>query len=307
MTHQLTPFASYLQHYLEYLRIRQYSGETITKHETAISRLIDWLALREITEPEDVTYPVLQRYQRHLHLLRLDNGKPLAAATQRNYLGAIKTFFQWLMRQNHIPSNPAEALELPRTPKKLPARILSQEELGTLFALPDTGTPTGLRDRAILETLYSTGVRRAELGGIRVHDLHPDQGIVAIRQGKGNKDRMVPIGRSALKWIQRYLERGREALVTPPDEGILFLTDRGEPFRKTRLSGLVKRYLNRAGIQGKGSCHIFRHTLATHLVDAGVEMAIVQEILGHENPQTTQVYARVAIGHLKAAHSQVIS
>ena len=163
----------------------------------------------------------------------------------------------------------------------------------------DTTTPWGIRDRAMLEVLYSTGMRRAELAGLGVDDWDWARRAIAIRQGKGGRDRVVPIGDRAAVWLARYLDTVRSDLVREPDDGTLFLTDYGECFGKNRLGDLVRRYLDWAGITIPGSCHLLRHACATHMLENGADIRYIQALLGHADLRSTQIYTQVSIVRLK--------
>ena len=294
----------YVKKFISYLTVKDYSPETLEKRELSLNRFINWCQDRDITDFKLITRPVLESYQRHLYYLRKQNGQPLSMATQRAHLSAIRSFFKWLARDNHILYNPAAELELPKRQQKLPRAILSIEDVQLLLSLPDTATPQGIRDRAILETLYSTGIRRRELSLLKVQDVDFKAGTVFIRNGKGGYERLLPIGATALKWIDQYLYDIRPLFTIGPDDHILFLTDYGEPFIKTRLSFLVKKYMKKADINKEGAAHLLRHAMATHMLDNGADVRHVQEMLGHQQLNTTQVYTRVAIRKLKEVHKQ---
>ena len=165
------------------------------------------------------------------------------------------------------------------------------------------GNPIGIRDRAILETLYSTGMRRMELIGLRLYDLDTERGTIMVRQGKGKKDRMVPIGERAVVWCEKYMYDVRPSLAVEPDEGILFLTQSGEPFTPNRLTQLARTYVNAAEVGKKGACHLFRHTMATLMLENGADIRFIQQMLGHADLSTTQIYTRVSIRQLKEIHT----
>jgi integrase/recombinase XerD len=215
---------------------------------------------------------------------------------------------KWLARENHILSNPASELELPRIHRRLPAHILSREEVEQVMALTlradDQGRVDlkGVRDRAILETLYSSGIRRGELVNLKLYDVDFKNGTLIVREGKGKKDRYVPLGARAIHWIRRYVEDVRPELVIEPDEGWLFLHEFGEPFQKNRLSDLVKRYMLSIGIK-TGSCHLFRHAMATQMLENGADIRFIQAILGHAQLTTTEIYTHVSIVKLKEIHA----
>jgi integrase/recombinase XerD len=216
----------------------------------------------------------------------------------------VKRFCVWAVRAHVIPTNPAAELELPRQPQRLPRGILSASEMERVLALPDVATLMGLRDRAMLETLYSTGMRRQELIDLTLSDVDPERGTVLVREGKGKKDRLIPIGERALAWIETYLTRVRPRFAVPPDGGALFLTRRGRRLRSNRLTELVHGYLETAGLGARGSCHVFRHTMATLMLEGGADVRYIQEMLGHAQLNTTERYTRVAITQLKAVHAR---
>jgi integrase/recombinase XerD len=192
---------------------------------------------------------------------------------------------------------------LPKLEHRLPKHVLTERESEKIINEPDVNEPLGIRDRAILEVLYSTGMRRMELIRIKLYDLDRDRGTVIIRQGKGKKDRMIPIGERALAWIDKYLNEVRTSLVLDPDDGTVFLTTYHEPFTKNRLTQLVRDYVNAADIGKKGACHLFRHTMATIMLENGADIRFIQQMLGHARLDTTQIYTQVSIRMLKEIHS----
>ena len=295
--------AAHLVSFLEQMAARGYAQGTVHKHRVCIGYFIAWCEERGISWPSEVTRPVLTRYQRYLFNCRTAEGWPLSFRTQYSRLMPLKSFFKWLARNNVILYNPAADLELPKLEKRLPRNVMNAAEAESVINQPDTTTRLGVRDRAILETLYSTGVRRMELVALTLFDLDVSRGTVMIREGKGKKDRMVPIGERALAWIKKYLVEVRPTLVVPPDGGTLFLTVLGEPLSRNRLGELVREYVEKAGIAKKGSCHLFRHTMATLMLENGADIRFIQEMLGHENLSTTQIYTQVSIRKLKEVHT----
>ena len=295
----LTP---YLDAFLTWSQAIGSSQDTYRRRRASLRRFIAWCEERELAKPQDITRPILERYQQHLYRYRQSNGQPLSWRTQNVMLTPLKTWFRWLSRENHILSNPASELILPKKPRTLPKAILSLAEIQRITALPDTRTTEGLRDRAILETLYSTAIRRAELTGLEVFDVDVQRGTLLIREGKGRQDRVVPIGRNALGWVEAYRQEGREALVAGKDPGALFLSHTGQRFKRSALTARVKRYLKQANIQQVGACHLFRHACATHMLEHGADIRYIQALLGHADLNTTQIYTRVSIEKLKAIH-----
>jgi integrase/recombinase XerD len=177
------------------------------------------------------------------------------------------------------------------------------EEAEAVLAQPDLSTPVGVRDRAMLETFYGTGIRRAELARLNWRDLDIDRKTLMVRQGKGRKDRMVPIGPRAIAWIERYLVDVRPRFASEPDDGILFLTVDGTPFSLDRLTQLVRDYVKASGVDKEGACHLFRHTLATLMLEGGADIRYIQAMLGHAELSTTQIYTQVSIRALQAVHA----
>lgn len=292
-----------LMAYLESLHVKNYSQETIDYTEFNLRQFILWCGERSVTQASEVTKPIIDRYQRGLFYARKPNGRPLSFRSQHLALSCIKLFFRWLVRNNYILYNPASEIELPRIERRLPKHVLTANEADRVMTLPDITTPFGLRDRAMLETLYSTGVRRRELVHLTLYDIDFERGVVLIRQGKGKKDRFVPIGERALAWIEKYLAEARPQLAIEPDDGYLFLTYSGIPFSPDLLTRWVREYIEAANLGKSGSCHLFRHTVATLMLEGGADIRFVQEMMGHENLQTTQIYTRVSIRKLKEIHS----
>ncbi len=295
-------FGVWVMRYFEWLRVRNYSERTIENAESYLGLFVVWCEARGLEEPREVTKPILERYQRHLFNLRKDDGKPLTHRSQRVRLSRVRGYFKWLTKQNVLLSNPASELELPRIPDRLPAAVLTESEAERVLEVPDLSTPVGLRDRGILEVLYSTGIRRSELVSLKLWDLDAERGTLMVREGKGKKDRMVPIGERALSWVRRYIDRVRPSFVMPDDEGFIFLTILGEPLRPDWLSQKVRGYIKDAELGKSGSCHLFRHTMATLMLEGGADVRHIQEMLGHANLDSTQVYTRVSIQKLKAIH-----
>ncbi len=290
-----------ISEFLEWSTVRGYSPHTIGSREVACRRLQDWLDERGVTRTVEVTKPMLDRYQRHLFHYRKPNGAPLTFVTQKNRLSPLRQFFSWCVRSNRILYNPAADIEMPRVEHRLPKHVLSVEEVERVLSQPDLTTMLGLRDRAILETFYATGMRRGELARLGVFDLDIDRRAVRINQAKGKKDRVVPVTERALAWLVRYLTDIRPRLTVEPDTGVLFLAVDGEAMALNRLTVLASGYVDAAGLDGKtGSCHLFRHTMATLLLEGGADIRYIQAILGHADLASTEIYTRVSIQALTA-------
>lgn len=293
----------YMVRFLEAQRIKNYAQRTIENRELYLRYFIHWCEERGLSRPQDITKPILERYQRYLFHYRKHNGEPLSTRSQHTRLTPIRAYFKWLTRQNYILYNPASEIDLPRLEKRLPKHILTQTEVDTILNQANITTINGLRDRAILETLYSTGIRRMEVINLKLHDIDSDRGTLMVRQGKGHKDRMVPIGERALKWILKYQHQARPELATYQDNDTLFLTHLGQAFTRNRMSQLVRDYVKSADIGKTGSCHLFRHTMATLMLENGADIRYIQAMLGHAKLDTTQIYTQVSIRQLKEIHS----
>ena len=288
------------QIYLEAMAVRNYSAETIKTHGSDLRQFLIWCDERSLTEPTEVTQPIVERYQRWLFYHRRPNGRPLTFQVQSQMLRAVRAFFKWLTRQHLTLFNPAAEIELPRYARKIPRDVLSAGEAEAVLAQPDVETVIGVRDRAILETFYGTGIRRRELANLSIYDVDMARETLLVREGKYRKDRLLPIGERARCWIDKYLADCRPQLVTEPDDNFLFLTVDGTPYRKVSLlNDLVNRYITASQIPKKGSCHIFRHTMATLMLENGADIRFIQAMLGHADLTTTDVYTRVAIGKLQ--------
>lgn len=289
--------------WVDVLRSRSFSTTTINNRIVALARFAGWCDARGVDDVTEVTRPIIARYQRWLFYFRTDKGRALSPRVQHNHLTGIRQFFRWLTREGLVLSNPASELDMPRLPKTLPRTVLTTSEVEQLMIQPDLGTPYGVRDRAMLETLYSTGMRRTELLKLTIYDVDEGRGTVFIHLGKGGKDRVVPIGDRALQWIRKYLDEVRPKLAVAPDDGTLFLGQRGEGMDPVYLSDLVTRYVDKAELGKRGSCHLLRHTAATLMLEGGADIRFIQAMLGHADLSTTQVYTRVSIMKLKQVHT----
>ena len=288
--------------YLEALRLTHYAADTVHVRGLYLKYFTTWATARGLTTPTEITPAALERYQRWLYHYRKRTGTPLSVWSQHDRLVAVKGLFRWL-KQRVLPTNPAAELELPRvTAQRLPQPLTDAEIIDVLGRVEPT-TPIGLRNRALLETGYSTGLRRMELIRLRLYDLDLARGVVVVREGKGQKDRVVPIGERAIAWLEKYLDEARPDFVVEPDEGTVFLTRRGRPFHPNNLSKLTRDYLVAAGIAKRGACHLLRHTMATGMLEQGADVRVIQEVLGHARLTTTQLYTRVSIRLLKAVHT----
>lgn len=290
--------------YLNWLDVNNYSRKTKVNRQKYLQYFINWANMKKYTRPVDITPHSLENYKSYLYRYKKRNKEPLKFSSQQTMLVAIRAFFKWLARNNYTLYNPASELELPKIEKRLPRTVLNKEEAEKVLRQPNIGLPTGIRDRAILELFYSTGIRRAELRNLNVYDIDFGKGTVIIRQGKGKRDRVIPVGDRALKWLKRYLEEVRPTLIKRQDPDTLFLTQRGTALRLFYVTEIVRECINKANIGKKGACHVFRHTMATLMLDGGADVRYVQEMLGHASIESTQIYTHVSIKKLKEVHTK---
>ena len=295
--------ASRADEFFTALAVKNHSPAGIDTRRRHMFRFLQWTEDRDLRRPEQVTRSILESFQRHLWNYRKPNGKPLGITTQRGYLYTLRGFFAWLTRQRYLEANPASELEPPRDEIRLPVEALSRSEVETVMGTPDIADPLGIRDRAMLELFYSSGIRRTELTRLRVEDLNREHRRLRVK-GKGKKERVVPVGRRAMKWAEDYLDNVRPLLAIELAERTFFLTGYGTGFNPDALGRLVTRYFKAAEIGRKGSCHLLRHTCATHMLDGGADVRYIQQLLGHASLDTTAIYTQVSIHQLQAVHAR---
>jgi len=294
-------FPSLIAQHLKYLSIHNYARSTVSKADYTLRGFVTWCNDRGIHEPKEVTQRILERYQAWLYSYRTAKDKPLKIATQTSRLSHVRMFFKWLAKERLILFNPASELELPRRNKTLPRNILTAAQIEKIMQQTPK-TTIGHRDRAILEILYSTGIRRSEVANLERYDIQFQQGTLLVRLGKGQKDRVVPISQRACESIQTYLRASRPILSKSSSTRTLFLSSRGNPLQAEYISKIIRNYVEKAEINVEGACHIFRHTMATLMLENGADTRYIQEILGHESLRTTQIYTKVSIKKLKEVH-----
>lgn len=297
-------FRQRLAQFVVWMEAVQYAAPTIRLRVMQLEPFIAWCDARGLTKPTQLTRALLERYQRHVSLSHTAAGTPLALQSQQHRLTSVRVFCKWLTRQHLLLSNPAAEVQLPRMGRPLPKAILSETDVDQVLAQCDATTPIGLRDRAILETLYSTGIRRTELVGLAVPDVDRERGLLRVRHGKGRTERYVPIGARALAWLEKYLVEVRPQWVLEPSLDALFVLHTGRAMTPTQLSARVRVYLQQSGLGKPGACHLFRHSCATAMLEHGADLRSIQELLGHATLATTQLYTRVSIRHLKDVHQR---
>lgn len=271
--------------YKTYLRLEKaLSANTIDAYLTDLDKLIRF-AESEKKDIRIITYDDLQQFVAQLH----DIG--IQARSQARIISGIKSFYKFLLLDGYIESDPTELLEIPKIGMKLPD-ILSVEEIDRILDTIDLSTPEGQRNRAMLEVLYSCGLRVSELVGLRISDVYPEEGFIRV-EGKGSKQRLVPISQMALREIKNYLYYRGMMIVKKGAEDILFLNRRGAPLTRVMVFYIIKQHAELAGIHKTVSPHTFRHSFATHLLEGGANLRAIQEMLGHESITTTEIYTHI--------------
>lgn len=272
---------------------RGLSENTLSAYRSDLYSYTDWLASasRDLLQsrPEDI-----------LAYLATLTGKSSRTSARR--LSSLRRFFQYLAREGRISHDPCARIAAPRIGRPLP-KSLTEEEVESLLDAPDTATAVGQRDRAMLEVLYATGLRVSELVGLQLAQVNLRQGVLRVI-GKGNKERLVPLGEEASDWVEKFIRQGRAELLQGPPADVLFPSRRGRMMARQTFWHAIKRHAVRAGISKTLSPHVVRHAFATHLLNHGADLRVVQMLLGHSDISTTQIYTHVARERLKNLHAE---
>jgi integrase/recombinase XerD len=290
----MTMWQSYIKHFKNYLRLeRSFSDNSIQAYVRDIEKLAEYLEIAGITiSPKDI------KEEHLLAFLKYIAEMGLAAHTQARMLSGIKAFYKYLILENEIGQDPTELIDAPRLPRKLPD-VLSYDDIEHIISAIDHSTPEGTRNRAIVEVLYSTGIRVSELVNLQLTNCHFDIGFIRVL-GKGDKVRLVPIGKEAIKYTELYLEHVRKGMFVQKDsEDIVFLNRRGKQLTRVMIFLIIKNASELAGIHKNVSPHTFRHSFATHLVEGGASLRAVQDMLGHESITTTEIYTHLDRDYLR--------
>jgi len=277
----------------------RFAERTAREYMALVRSFLLWLDSRGI-DLVAVRTDDLLAYQSGLYAARKKDGRPYAVSTQAQCLIVAKSLFRFLYRRNYVMQDPAAAIDLPRLEERLPRVILTKEEvLRLLGAASKATTPRALRDRAVLETFYATGIRVSELAKLTPYDVDTEERTLRVLLGKGKKDRHVPLTRAAASAIEEYILKGRSAIVGSSRSPYLFVADRGGYFHRALVSLIVRRYAKKAGIRKHVTCHTLRHSVATHLLKGGADIRHIQVLLGHTSLRSTERYTRVELSDLK--------
>lgn len=285
----------YLESYFAYIRLeRTLSDNTAESYMYDLQRLTSFLTQKSINTIELVTPEVLSEYIRLLYDLGFE-----VTSIQRT-LSSLRGYFAFIVSEGAIEKDPTELLETPRSSRYLPS-VLSVEEIESILNVIEINKKMGIRDKAMLETLYATGMRVSELSNFTFEQYMPEDGLVRIF-GKGSKERIVPIGEIAALWIEKYYSEERQSLVKADTDSTVFLNRFGKQISRMGIWKIVQYYVKLAGIKKNVSPHTFRHSFATHLLEGGADLRTVQEMLGHANIVTTEIYTHVDREYLKEVH-----
>ncbi len=284
-----------MDEYLNHLAVEKGASlNTLDAYSRDIRQFLDFAAAAAGVPPLGVTPEHVTAFLVELR------GQGLSSTSLNRKLAAIRGFYRYLLREARVEENPLARIEVARTWMRLPG-TLSREEMESLLGQPAEATPAGIRDRAILELLYASGIRVSELTGLTLNRVNRQMGFL-VTVGKGRKERIVPVGRSALQWLGRYIEQARPVFLKKRSSSVLFLNRSGEAFTRQGLWKLIKKYARMAGLERKVHPHTFRHSFATHLLEGGADLRSVQVMLGHADISTTQIYTHVTRERLKEVH-----
>ena len=286
---------------------RGQAEHTQKTYKALLDKFLDWAGKHGLNNWRDVQLAQLTEFLQHERDRKL-GGAPekskakLSSESLYLQIAALRAFFKWAETEKHLPANPAENLSLPRRWKRIP-KALSQAEVELILKPLATSEPADLCDQAVLELAYASGLRLAELRNLRLEQLHLEAGFVTVI-GKGNKERVVPVGKFAVAALNRYLTVARPLLVRPKSPANVFLTRRGTPFAHVTMWLRITNRVKRAGLERNITPHMLRHSFATHLLEHGADLRVIQELLGHSSISTTEVYTHVAGQRLRDVHEQ---
>jgi len=287
----------FLNEYLTTLRFeKNLSENSISSYKNDLNAFLTFLDDAGVTDLNDAD---------NLHIInffKLLNTMGLSSTSAARYFSSLKGFFTYIFRNKYILKNPIEKMTAPKLSKKLP-QVLSVAEVDLILSKPNIEDKFGLRDKAMLEILYACGLRVSELIDLKISNLYFTEEVIRVF-GKGSKERFVPIGSSAVKWVTKYLEESRPAITKMNSEGYVFLSVRGRKFSRMGVWKIVDRYLKEAEIHKDVHPHTFRHSFATHLLEGGADLRAVQEMLGHADISTTQIYTHIDRDYIIQVHKQ---
>ncbi|MDT3695127.1 MAG: site-specific tyrosine recombinase XerD [Ignavibacterium sp.] len=289
---------TFIKEYLAYLKLeKNLSDNTINSYKNDLEAFKDFLNNKGVDDPDDITSAHLNDF------FKLLNELGLVGSSAARYFSSLKGFFLYLILNKYILKNPVEKVSAPKVSKKLPG-VLDVSEVEKILSMPDISSKLGLRDKAILELFYACGTRVSELINLKVNDLFLNDDVIRVL-GKGSKERLIPIGSSAVRWVKEYLSKARPLLMKKiKSENYLFLNSRSTKLSRMGVWKIIERYVKEADIKKDVHPHTFRHSFATHLLEGGADLRAVQEMLGHADISTTQIYTHIDRDYIKQIHKQ---
>lgn len=293
----------YREEFLEYLKAKGYRQGTIVYTEIYLDNFFSYLKEKEIYQTNNITPTIIEDYKRYTFNLKSKRTKKnLTLRVVFTRLNVVKKYFYFLNQQKYILIDPAKKLSLPKLPNYLPKNILNEQEIKLFLEKPNIKTKVGLRNRAILELFYSTGIRRQELINLNIYDIDEQKRTIRINKGKNQKDRVVPIGKIASIYLEKYLRTVRNKNTKSKIDKALFITIGANRLKPQTLNYTIKKYTKKICREKKVSCHTLRHSCATHMLRGGASLRAIQKMLGHSSLTSTQIYTKISPIDLKEAH-----
>lgn len=292
-----------IEQYFESLKLQGYRLQTIKSYRSELQKFLKFAEEEKLTSLEDITPKIVYAFQSELYHYEGKDKKRYSMRTQLAALSTLKGFLKYLFDTQKLENDPGAGLKMPRSGRRLPF-VPSVEDVEKLLSIVDTSTPLGFRDRTIMEVLYASGIRAQELCGLCLYDVAPGGRELFIREGKGGKQRVVPLGTIAADYLKEYLQTQRPKLSEDISVDEVFVSKNGRPLLKTDMTAMIKKYRDFAGVEGKLSPHSLRHACASHLLKNGCDIRYIQQLLGHASLSTTQVYTKVEISDLKEIHER---
>lgn len=298
----MNDFYSLEKQFLNHLRLEKALSEnTISNYSYDIKYFINYLTdERKLSDIQNVDEETVEKYVFFLRNQKNKNGEYYSVKSINRYISTLKSFFKFLLSERVISKNPSEIIESPKTARNLP-QVLSVREIDSMLSKTDNSDVLGLRDRAIMEVMYASGLRVSEVTSLVISNILTGEGILRIF-GKGSKERIVPIGSSALQYLGKYIEKSRPYLKKPYSDDTVFLNHRGRKMSRMAVWNIISKYAKTAGIKKSIHPHTLRHSFATHLLEGGADIRIIQEMLGHSDISTTQIYTHVDREYLIEVH-----
>ena len=289
------------QRFAEHLQLRGFTERTIEGCLYDLDAFLRFLGGQGVNQVAELQREHVEAYRTHLFHLE-KHGQRLSMGTQAGHLSTVKAFCRFLYKDHYLLLDPARDIELPKVPQRLPRFSLSEQEVVAIIEAPNVRTPLGIRDRAIMEVFYSTGIRNTELAHLKIEDVNFARRELAVRAGKGGKSRMVPLGDEAAAWLEEYLQHARPLLVNPASRDLLFVSCHGLRIHRNYMSRIVRTASRQAGLDKAITPHVLRRACATHMLRNGAGVRHIQELLGHASLTTTQRYTQLDLSDLRRVH-----